>query len=63
MTRVAIFDDNERIRNSLYMLLDGSPGIEVTGVFEDAELIGLKLQKSLPRPGPDGYRYARHQRH
>ncbi len=48
MTRVAIFDDNERVRNSLYMLLDGSPGIEVTGVFEDADQIGLKLQKSLP---------------
>lgn len=48
MTRVAIFDDNERVRNSLHMLLDGTPGIAVTGAFEDAERMEEKLEKSRP---------------
>jgi DNA-binding NarL/FixJ family response regulator len=48
MTRIAIFDDNERVRNSLHMLLDGSPGMEVTGVFEDAVELQKKMEQSMP---------------
>lgn len=34
--RVAIFDDNQDIRNSICLLLSTAPSIEVTGVFSDA---------------------------
>jgi DNA-binding NarL/FixJ family response regulator len=34
--RVAIFDDNKNIRNSITLLLNTAPSIEVAGVFSDA---------------------------
>ncbi len=34
--RVAIFDDNKNIRNSITLLLNTAPSIEVVGVFSDA---------------------------
>lgn len=34
--KILIFEDNRRIRESLNLLLSGSPGFEVTGTFENA---------------------------
>ncbi len=47
-TRIAIFDDNDNLRNSLKMLLDGFPNFEVTGAFENATNITAKLKLSTP---------------
>jgi DNA-binding NarL/FixJ family response regulator len=46
--RVCIFDDNKNIRNSLQLLLDGNDGIEVTGVYENANSIEEALIISEP---------------
>lgn len=46
--RVCIFDDNKNIRNSLQMLLHGNYGIEVTGVYENADNIEVALIVSEP---------------
>ena len=48
MIKVAIFDDSDRFRNSLHLLLDGSPGIEVSGVYADASGLEDKLAQCLP---------------
>jgi DNA-binding NarL/FixJ family response regulator len=47
-TRIAIFDDSTRIRNSLQMLLDGMHGFIVTGVFENTSSLAAKLLQSEP---------------
>ena len=46
--KVCIFDDNKNIRNSLQMLLHGHNGIEVTGVYENANNIEEALIVSEP---------------
>jgi DNA-binding NarL/FixJ family response regulator len=46
--KVCIFDDNKNIRNSLQMLLHGNYGIEVTGVYENANNIEDALIISEP---------------
>ncbi|MEO8764912.1 MAG: response regulator transcription factor [Ginsengibacter sp.] len=47
--KVCIFDDNNNIRNSLQLLLDGNDGIEVTGVYENAN----NLEEALIAGEPD----------
>ena len=46
--KVCIFDDNKNIRNSLQMLLHGNYGIEVTGVYENANNLEEALIVSEP---------------
>ena len=46
--KVCIFDDNKNIRNSLQMLLHCNYGIEVTGVYENANNIEEALIISEP---------------
>lgn len=36
-TRIAIFDDNKNIRNSISLLLSADPSFEVVGAFRDAQ--------------------------
>jgi DNA-binding NarL/FixJ family response regulator len=45
---IAIFDDNDRIRNSMQMLLQGVDNFNVSGVFPDATNITAKLRLSKP---------------
>jgi DNA-binding NarL/FixJ family response regulator len=45
---IAIFDDNNRIRNSMQMLLQGVDNFNVSGVFPDATNITAKLRLSKP---------------
>lgn len=44
--RVAIFEDNKSFRKSLAMLIDGEPGLELAGVFEDANNAVKDIQDS-----------------
>jgi DNA-binding NarL/FixJ family response regulator len=46
--RIAIFDDSERIRSSMQMLLEGVDNFLVTGVYADATNIIAKLRISIP---------------
>jgi DNA-binding NarL/FixJ family response regulator len=45
---VAIFDDNERILNSMRLLLEGFTNFNVTGTYGDATNIITKLKLSKP---------------
>ncbi|MFY8004855.1 MAG: response regulator [Chitinophagaceae bacterium] len=47
--RIAIFDDNEAIRNSLFQLLNYSPGIEVVAMYDNCVNAFEKVEDSLPR--------------
>lgn len=47
--RIAIFDDNDAIRNSLYQLLHFTPGLEVAAMFENCVHAVQKIEESLPR--------------
>jgi DNA-binding NarL/FixJ family response regulator len=47
--RVAIFDDNNSLRKSLYQLIDGSDGFKCVGAFEDC----LDLVKNIEETNPD----------
>lgn len=47
--RVAIFEDNKSLRNSLYQLIDGSDGFRCMGAFEDC----LNLLKNIEDTKPD----------
>ncbi|MFY8004173.1 MAG: response regulator [Chitinophagaceae bacterium] len=47
--RIAIFDDNEAIRNSLFQLLNYSPGIEVVAMYDNCLNAYEKVEESLPR--------------
>jgi DNA-binding NarL/FixJ family response regulator len=47
--KVCIFDDNKNIRNSLQLLLHGNNGIEVTGIYENAN----NIEEALIVSGPD----------
>lgn len=46
--RVAIFDDNKKILDSLSVLIDGSPGLVVSGTFLDASDAVDKISRSQP---------------
>ena len=46
--RVAIVEDDERVRGSLAMLVGGTPGFELIGSFSDAETAIEYLPKSQP---------------
>jgi DNA-binding NarL/FixJ family response regulator len=46
--RVTIFDDNKKLLDSLSVLLDGSPGFQVAGIFTDCTNLESKIEKSQP---------------
>ena len=46
--RIAVFDDNVRLGNSLQMLLETVTNFEVTGIYTDATNIIAKLNLSSP---------------
>jgi len=46
--RVTIFEDNKKYRDSLSVLIDGSPGFSLAGAFEDANNAVDKISKSQP---------------
>jgi DNA-binding NarL/FixJ family response regulator len=47
--RVALVEDDERVRGSLAMLVGGSPGFELIGSYSDAE----SALENLPKTAPD----------
>ena len=47
--RIAIFDDNDAIRNSLYQLLHHTTGLEVAAMFDNCVDAVQKIEDSLPR--------------
>ena len=47
--RIAIFDDNDAIRNSLYQLLHYTTGLEVAAMFNNCVGAAQKIEDSLPR--------------
>jgi DNA-binding NarL/FixJ family response regulator len=47
--RVAIVEDDDRLRGSLAMLIGGSPGFELIGSYSDAE----SALESLPKTNPN----------
>ena len=46
--RVTIFDDNKRLLDSLSVLIDGTPGYQIAGLFMDCTDIESKIEKSQP---------------
>jgi DNA-binding NarL/FixJ family response regulator len=46
--RVAIFDDNKNLLNSLYQLVNGSAGFECTGAFPNCDELLEDIKKSSP---------------
>ncbi len=46
--RVAIFDDNKNLLNSLYQLVNGSPGFECVGAFPNCNELISDIKKSNP---------------
>jgi DNA-binding NarL/FixJ family response regulator len=46
--RVALFEDNKKYRDSLAVLIDGSPGFSLAGAFEDGTGAVDKISKSQP---------------
>ncbi len=60
--RVAIFEDNLLLRESLYQLINGNPGLICVGAFANCEDILFNLKKTTPQvvlmdikmPGKDG---------
>ena len=60
--RVVIFEDNFQLRDSLYQLINGSPGLTCAGAFANCEDIIFNIKKTNPAvvlmdiqmPGKDG---------
>ena len=48
-TKVAIFEDNSLLRESLYQLIDGSPGLNCVGAFADCDDIIFNIKRSNPQ--------------
>jgi DNA-binding NarL/FixJ family response regulator len=46
--KVAIFEDNKHLRESLYYLINGTEGFVCTGAFPDSNDLLFQLKKSLP---------------
>jgi DNA-binding NarL/FixJ family response regulator len=46
--RVAVFEDNRSLRNSLYYLINGTEGYECVGAFEDCLNLMADVEKSKP---------------
>jgi len=46
--RVSIFDDNQKLLDSLSVLIDGSPGFQIAGTFADCTSLVSKIKKSQP---------------
>ena len=46
--RVAIFEDNKYLRESLYYLINGTEGFTCTGAYADGNDLVFQLKKSLP---------------
>ncbi len=46
--RVTIFDDNIRLLDSLSILIDGSPGFQITGTFENCNNLIANIEKTQP---------------
>ncbi|HJW28149.1 MAG TPA: response regulator transcription factor [Saprospiraceae bacterium] len=47
--RVALFEDNKHLRESLYLMIDGQPGFECTGAFPDCN----NWERDILRAKPD----------
>ncbi|MCE3283328.1 MAG: DNA-binding response regulator [Chitinophagaceae bacterium] len=48
MIRVAIFEDNHALRDSLSMLIESSPECELTGAYPDARRIESRISQATP---------------
>ncbi|MBK7683705.1 MAG: response regulator transcription factor [Bacteroidetes bacterium] len=46
--RVTIFDDNKRLLDSLSVLIDGTPGYQIAGIYTDCSDLQTKIKKSQP---------------
>ena len=46
--RVTIFDDNKRLLDSLSVLIDGSPGFQMAGTFENCINLISDIEKTQP---------------
>ena len=46
--RVSIFEDNKHIRESLYYLVNGTPGFICTGVYPDSNDVIFQITKDTP---------------
>ena len=46
--RVAIYEDNKHLRESLFYLIDGTEGFSCTGAFADSNDLMFQLRRSLP---------------
>ena len=46
--RVTLFEDNKKYRDSLSVLIDGSPGFALAGAFEDGTNAADKISQSQP---------------
>jgi DNA-binding NarL/FixJ family response regulator len=46
--RVAVFEDNKKYRESLCVLIDGSPGFEIAGAFEDGSNVVENISSCRP---------------
>ena len=47
--KVAIFEDNKHLRESLYYLINGTEGFVCTGAFADGNDLVFQLKKSIPQ--------------
>lgn len=48
VVRIAVFEDNKHLRESLYLLIDGQPGFECSGAFPDCNHWERDILKSHP---------------
>jgi len=46
--RVTIFDDNKRLLDSLSVLIDGSPGFQMAGIFENCNNLISDIERTQP---------------
>ena len=46
--KVAIFEDNRHLRESLYYLINGTEGYMCTGAFADSNDLSFQLKRTLP---------------